>query len=1003
MNGVWDKKNQAWRLPDSPGKGDDLVVTPDNPEESKKEKAIAESFDIDFVNLNSGHELERSLPLQAASSENLQKIEGKPGELSKEQASGTSEIQSLEVGAPGDFRSQMHDHGLLLNDQQTVLKNENVSEPNSLMMVDEPLPESLGGGSAAVQDMFVAEVLKGAQGYNMSPAEGPNDSQPTSFIDFAPQDAFASGASNTSHEKTVILPESASNAHVEMRAEESSSMFSGQSDLDLTLTTAVQPLTMQNDVIQPESPAVSDFVLNRATTVAAESEVAKSVIQGSTTVEKPEVNKQPVASEKAKTGGGEKSKPASGGKSSEGVAKEKAGSTDKKASAQQKGASGAGKVGQSPKQHDHSAAQTQMPAVAPLQKGLPKDLRIVLGFFVFSLLLAAILITLKQFRNSSEKNKMSIEIASQAPVATPNPSDKASASSSSNSVKNNVAAVEKKAQHSVAAKSGAEKPSVADNFDDELSDETEAIDEEDVESDEEESVVTLLTRPTSRYSPSNKGIVPLLETTVALDRVQPRKVLNLLKRLPESYGVSDSLERTAIREVTGRYYLQVGAYSKALILFRQACPDPAKSSEIEICLHAARGLLVTGNYEELKEMLQGLNVRMIGQKNQWREWLKLLEAASSIAKPNVENLVRFTDEMIDKGPYLTSEWNLQLSGYFARMLMSVPNTDRYEFLKTISGSRKKALEVRLAPEQYGQDIGSYMMPSVLNILLRHHELPSLLVQSEEPETDSEFSLTAWMFNVIAQSKMNEPRQTRARLAPLFAERSFAPLARIIEGHLAAQAGDFLGANSMIAEQIGIGPDKKEFTSELALKNAQTKQFLVATQRLKELPFLYVEWLFLGVKVASGLSDKDTMKSMVFALDDVRRRFPELSNEFQYWSMLTRGQRLLGNMAAVEAALKESERLGFTAHEKGFVAADKIWVLMKKGKKTDAKSLMRQSLREFPHHSRLLELGAEFAAQWGEDPSSYLKLEAEIPKRFENRGRDRALLSFFTIRKLLTHF
>jgi hypothetical protein len=183
----------------------------------------------------------------------------------------------------------------------------------------------------------------------------------------------------------------------------------------------------------------------------------------------------------------------------------------------------------------------------------------------------------------------------------------------------------------------------------------------------------------------------------------------------------------------------------------------------------------------------------------------------------------------------------------------------------------------------------------LNILLRHHELPSLLIQSEEPETDSEFSLTAWMFNVIAQSKMNEPRQTRARLAPLFAERSFAPLARIIEGHLAAQAGDFLGANSLIAEQIGIAPDKKEFTSELALKNAQTKQFLMATQRLKELPFLYVEWLFLGVKVASGLSDKDTMKSMVFALDDVRRRFPELSNEFQYWSMLTRGQRLLGNM------------------------------------------------------------------------------------------------------------
>jgi len=981
MNGVWDKKNQAWRLPDSPGKGDDTLAAPDKPKEPQKENASAVSFDIDFMNLNSGHEVEPILPLAASS----------------------SEIQVLEVGAPGDFRSQLHDHGLLRNDQQMVLKNKNDSEPNSLVMVDEPLPESLGGGSAAVQDMFVAEVLKGVEGYNRSPAEGLIDSQPSSLIDFSPQDTLASGASNTSNEKMVILPETASNVDLEMRTEEVSFSFSRQSDLDLTLATAIQPLALQNNLIQPESPAVPDFIANKATDVAREPKVARSVVQGSTTVAKPEINKQPVAAEKAKTGGGEKNKPAPGGKNSEGGVKEKSGSTNKKTSAQQKGASGSGKVGQSAKQQDQSAAQTQMPAVAPLRQGIPKDLRIVLGVFVFCVLMAATLISLKQFKNSSEKNKMTAEITNQAPAATPIPSDKASASSSSNSIKTNGAAVEKKAQHSVAAKSGAAKPSVAVNVDDELGEETEIIDDEEAETDWEDSVVTLLTRPTSRYSHSNKGIVPLIETSVALDRVQPRKVLNLLKRLPENYGVSESLERTAIREVTARYYLQVGAYSKALILFRQACPDPAKSSEVEICLHAARGLLVTGNYEEAKEMLQGLNVRMIGQKNQWREWLKLLEVASSIAMPNLDNLVRFIDEMIDKGPYLTSEWNLQLSGYFARMLMSTPNTDRYEFLKTISGSRKKAIEVRLAPEQYGQDIGSYMLPSILNILLRHQELPSVLVQSDEPETDSEFSLTAWMFNVIAQSKMSEPRQTRARLAPLFAERSFVPLARIIEGHLAALAGDFLGANSMIVEQIGIGPDKKEFTSELALKNAQTKQFLVATQRLKELPFLYVEWLFLGVKVASGLSDKDTMKSIVFALDDVRRRFPELSNEFQYWNMLIRGQRLLGNIGAVEAVLKESERLGFTAHEKGFVAADKIWVLMKKGKKIDAKSLMRQSLKEFPHHSRLLELGAEFAAQWAEDPSSYLKMEAEIPKRFENRGRDRALLSFFTIRKLLNHF
>jgi predicted protein tyrosine phosphatase len=308
----------------------------------------------------------------------------------------------------------------------------------------------------------------------------------------------------------------------------------------------------------------------------------------------------------------------------------------------------------------------------------------------------------------------------------------------------------------------------------------------------------------------------------------------------------------------------------------------------------------------------------------------------------------------------------------------------------------------MAPEKYGQDVGSYMMPAFLNMMLRHHELPQLSVVGDEPSVDSELSLTSWIFNVISIARANEPRETRARLAPLFAERGFSALARLVEGQLSAQAGDYIGAHAMILEQIG--PVLSQVSSSANTGQIeQVNEFISSTQRLRTMPFLFVEWLFLGVKVSAGLNDKDSLRTYIVALDNARRRYPELSQEFQYWVILGRAHRVLGQVDKVEKAAAQAEKLAETAHDRGFIAAEQVWVMMQRSERQKAKVLMKQKLREIPHHARLLEVAAEFSSAWNEEPSIYLKLEAEIPQRYQTRGRDSVLLSFFTVRKLLSYF
>ncbi|NBW83488.1 hypothetical protein EBR21_17205, partial [bacterium] len=357
-----------------------------------------------------------------------------------------------------------------------------------------------------------------------------------------------------------------------------------------------------------------------------------------------------------------------------------------------------------------------------------------------------------------------------------------------------------KSKLSASAKPSTKQPNGVGN----KSAEQESNDDDDSESGEsgkndEIELEHILTRPVSRYSEGNKPLVPLMEIAAALDRVQPRRVLTLMRNLPSGYATTDPVQKVALRELTARYYMQVGAYQKALILFRQVCSDPAKMSDIEVCLHAARAATVVGFNDDAKEIASGLQVRLVGQNNQWREWIRLIENSLGLANPSVEAFVKFVDDLADKGPFLTSEWNIQLAALFARSFLLAPESVRIEVLKSIVGPRKKNLEVRLAPDKYGQDIGSYMMPAFINLMLRHYEIPQLNIMGEEPDTDSELSMVSWVFNVIAQAKSNEPRETRARLAPLFAERGFSALARLIEGQLAAQAGDFVGAHSMIME------------------------------------------------------------------------------------------------------------------------------------------------------------------------------------------------------------
>lgn len=513
----------------------------------------------------------------------------------------------------------------------------------------------------------------------------------------------------------------------------------------------------------------------------------------------------------------------------------------------------------------------------------------------------------------------------------------------------------------------------------------------------------VLTRPVSRYSESNKILLPLIDVNMALDRVQPRRVLVLLRNLPSSFAVNDSFENTALRELTARYYMQVGAYQKALVLFRQACPDPGESSDVEVCLHAARSLAVMESFSEAGKIISALIPRIDGPKSQWLEWLKILKASVNLAEPSLESLLRFTDELTDKGPFLTTEWNLQLSALFARVFLNIPDSMRNDYLKRVTESRKKLIETRLAPEKYGQDIGSYMFPAFLNLMFRYHDFLPLDLVGDEPDVDSELSLSAWVFNVVSLSKPSESRETRARLAPLFAGQGFSILGRLIEGQLAAQAGDYMGAQSLIVEQIGSSVGSKDSNSAEQKLSYQTMRVIAATQQTRLMPFLFVEWLFLGVKVSAGLNDKESLKTYLVALEDARRRFPELSRDFQYWLMVARANRVLGQLSSLEAAISMATPLVMTRNDLGFIGADKVWLLMKLGKKDEARTLMKQLLRDVPYHARLLEVGAEFSVPWGENPNYYLRLETDIPQKFASRGRDNVLLSLFTLRKLLGNF
>jgi hypothetical protein len=520
---------------------------------------------------------------------------------------------------------------------------------------------------------------------------------------------------------------------------------------------------------------------------------------------------------------------------------------------------------------------------------------------------------------------------------------------------------------------------------------------------EELKLEHILARPVSRYSETNRPLIPLIEISSALDEVQPRRVIKLMKNLPAGFSVRNELEKIALVELTARYYVQVGAYRKAMILFRKICTNPAKTSEVEVCLHAARSYALMGQFETARQVSAALSARLNGQDNQWQEWVKLVTLAANLEKPSIEQLIQVADELVDKGPFLTSEWSLQLATIFARSFMKQSAQVQLSFLRSLTAEKRKLIVTRMSTEKFGSDIGSNMFPGFLNLMLKHYELSPLNIESDESDADSELSYVGWIFRVISEARFNEPRESRARLAVLFAQREFSAMARLIEGQLAAQGGDYIAAQSMILEQLGPAIVQNTKSLDKFALQASTQQIIQSTQRLQFLPFLYVEWLFLGIKVSAGLNDRESMKTYLVALDDARRKFPELSNEMQYWLMLARGARVLGDVAEVERAVVQASRLANTLNESGLVGAERVWILMKKGQRSEAKALMKQLIREIPHHARLLELAAEFSASWGQDPSLYLKLEAEIPKKFETRGRDNVLLSFFTISKLLNNF
>lgn len=876
----------------------------------------------------------------------------------------TAESQTLEVGTPGDFSSALHEHNV-----KTELSHPPPSatedSPDFIAMIDEPLPESLGGShGAAVQSMFVEEVMRTAQTNVAQQSTAPE----LPLVDFAPPP---------------------------------------DSSFEPTMATAVSSLAVRGAIEEPDSPRVSEFGRNKAPTPLKPDEDATQVIQGSTKIAAP--------TEKTDLQMGSETKvvdKADLGKTTS------AKTPAKKEKASKKNAGAAKKSKATPP--EQSNADSQMPqsvVAAPAidQSKSRKELRIALGVLVTCVFVAAGLIVSKRYLRSVKSTQTSgTENSSAAEVASSPPSPPEPIIDLEKGVLITDAAVKSTTENGVAqtkdageTAQGPLKPKTLNAKEEEKqasekkNSET-AGDQNNTEVAADETLI--LTRPNSRYSESRPELRPLVDAAIALDKVQPRKVLSQLKQLPDSFASTSRGERLALREVTARYYLQVGAYAKAIKLFREVCLDPRGVSEMEVCLHAARGAVVTGQFEEAQGLIDILKERSTRETSIWREWVRVLESAQELNRMAVNSFVDFIDEFSEKGPYMTSEWNLQLAAFFARKFVSLKRSEQVEVLRQLDRNRRKTIELRLAPLRYGSDIGSYMLPAFLNIYLRLHELPEIKIDGEDPESESELSLVSWTLYVVTQSEPGELRQTRARLAPLFAERGFAPLARVIEAHLAAQAGDFIGASGLMAEQVSLQPSLQVDldSKEVKERNAGI-EFLKATQRFEQMPFIYVEWLYLGIKVAAGLNDLNFMTTALTALEGILQRYPEIATDFQYWNMLARGYKSLGKLADMRKAVKQAEAVASTRHELGFVTGYKVWLLVKARKIEQAKALMREGMRLYPYHARLLEYGAEFATLWGEDPSYYLKLESEVPRQFQYRGRDRTLLSLFTISKLLNKF
>lgn len=1010
MGGVFHKNYQAWQLPDSAPKGDER----DDEGLPEAEKNSSPSFEIDF----SG---EQPAPQQSAQVQ-VQSTDASLG------GSGESDsIPSLEIGQPGQFQSAQFDHGLRLNDAVATADSTRASLP--LVMVDEPLPESLAGG-AGLQDMFVAEVLRGAQSV---PEENKNTMiaalqgesfapQGESFVPPAVGKTLVSRALfAASDDRTQITDErKAFNAQVS-----ESGIGSGE---DKTISTSVA-----------KSPSVEDSTLP-GTGTASLSVAPQYFPAPSAQIPSPPPQAAPPQMSQvippaapAKAGGGNgKSESTQVGGKGEREEKTKAGNTkvgaaqgkDKGTAAGKKPAAGQGAKG---KQNEGAAGETNagqtvvrgadgQPVAPAAARGLSPEQRILIGMTIVAMLLISLVI-IKKMSKVDLTQGMSTEIASpnqaETPSAAKSPSKKDSKQikkGTGKGAKTDAQATPSDPDKKEASAKVTGTPSIAAGPKKKMqavagdgSSESKVDDGQGKLEDDALELETILTRPVSRYSESNKQLIPLIELNMALDRVQPRRVFSMIKTLPAEFGKTDPVQKAALREITARFYMQVGAYQKAYILFRQACNDPAKNSDVETCLHAARSYLVMGNQEEAVTVMDALELRMNGANVQWRGWLKLLGVANRISERTLGAFVNFTDDLADKAPFMTTEWNLQLSATFARKFLEISDRDRISFLAALDSSRRKNIEVRLASEKFGQDIGSYMLPAFLNLMMRHYEFPLMTFIADEPDTDSDLALSSWIFNSIAQAKASEPRETRARLSPLFAERGFSSIARLIEGQLAAQAGDYIGAHAMILEQIGPNLSEEQRQAGGKFGQLQTRQFINATQRMSSMPYLFVEWLFLGIKVAAGLNDRESLKTYVVALEDARRRFPELGNEIQYWILSARAHRALGKVSAVETAVEQASRLAVSKNDLGFVGADRIWVMMRQGKTREAKQLAKQLIRDIPHHARLLELAAEFSAPWGEEPSAYLKLEAEIPVKFQTRGRDSVLLSLFTMRKILNSY